>query len=299
MSSTNLSTKMSLPSLAAMKQRGEKIAVVTAYDAPSARLAEVAGVDIILVGDSAATAMLGHDSTVTVTVDEMLMLTRAVTRGASRPLVVADMPFGSYQVSDEGALENALRFLKEAGADAVKVEGAKGTLSRVAALVDGGIPVVGHIGLTPQSATMLGGYKAQGRTAAEARDLHADAIALQLAGCFALVLEAMPAPVAAYITGALRIPTIGIGSGLSCDGQVLVWHDLLGLTSGHVPRFVKQYADVASVVRAALTAYVLDVRASRFPETQHTYSMTHEEIARFEADVAANAANTTRRRAGE
>jgi len=290
---------MSLPSLVAMKQRGEKIVVVTAYDAPSAGLAEVAGVDMILVGDSAATAMLGHESTVTVTVDEMLMLTRAVTRGASRPLVVADMPFGSYQVSDEGALENALRFLKEAGADAVKVEGARGTLSRVAALVDGGIPVVGHIGLTPQSATMLGGYKAQGRTAAEARDLYADAIALQSAGCFALVLEAIPAPVAAYITGALRIPTIGIGSGLSCDGQVLVWHDLLGLTSGHVPRFVKQYADVASVARAALTAYVSDVRASRFPETQHTYSMTHDEVSRFEADVAANAANTTRRRAGE
>jgi len=298
-SDTNRSTKMSLLSLAAMKQRGEKIAVVTAYDAPSARLAEAAGVDIILVGDSAATAMLGHDSTVTVTVDEMLVLTRAVTRGASRPVVVADMPFGSYQVSDESALENALRFLKEAGADAVKVEGAKGTLSRVAALVDGGIPVVGHIGLTPQSATMLGGYKAQGRTAAQARDLHADAIALQSAGCFALVLEAMPAPVAAYITGALRIPTIGIGSGLSCDGQVLVWHDLLGLTSGHVPRFVKQYAAVAGVIEAALTAYVSDVRASRFPETQHTYSMTHDEVARFEADVAATAGNTTRRRTGE
>ena len=188
--------------------------------------------------------------------------------------------------------------MKEAGADAVKVEGARGTLSRVAALVDGGIPVMGHIGLTPQSATMLGGYKAQGRTAAEARNLHADAIALQSAGCFALVLEAIPAPVAAHITGALRIPTIGIGSGVACDGQVLVWHDLLGLTSGHVPRFVKQYADIGGATRAALTAYVADVRASRFPETQHTYSMADDELARFEADVAANARHT-RRRAGQ
>ena len=282
--------KMSLPGLAAMKRRGEKIVVVTAYDAPSARLAEAAGVDMILVGDSAAMAILGHDSTVPITVDEMLMLTRAVTRGASRPLVVADLPFGSYQVSDEAAVQNAVRFVKEARADAVKVEGAKGMLSRVAALVDAGIPVMGHIGLTPQSATMLGGYKSQGRTAADARDLHGDAVALQSAGCFAVVLEAIPAPVAAHITGALRIPTIGIGSGLPCDGQVLVWHDLLGLTSGHVPRFVKQYADIAGATRTALAAYVADVRASRFPEAQHTYPMAHDELLRFEADVAAIAA---------
>ena len=295
-SGSNVSTKVSLPALAAMKQRGEKIAVVTAYDAPSARLAEAAGVDIILVGDSAATAMLGHDSTVTVTVDEMLMLTRAVTRGASRPFVVADMPFGSYQVSDEGAFENALRFLKEAGADAVKVEGAKGTLSRVAALVDGGIPVVGHIGLTPQSATMLGGYKAQGRTAIEARELHADAIALQSAGCFALVLEAIPAPAAAYITGALRIPTIGIGSGLSCDGQVLVWHDLLGLYAGRAPRFVKRYAEVGKVIRTALAEFASDVRERRFPEKQHTYAMSEDELALFEAAVSDHREHADERR---
>jgi 3-methyl-2-oxobutanoate hydroxymethyltransferase len=279
--------KVSLPGLAAMKPRGEKIVVVTAYDAPSARLAEAAGVDIVLVGDSAAMAMLGYDSTVPITVDEMLMLTRAVTRGAARPLVVADMPFGSYQISDEAAFQHAVRFVKEARADAVKVEGARGTLSRVAALVDGGIPVMGHIGLTPQSATMLGGYKSQGRTAAEARNLYGDAVALQSAGCFALVLEAIPAPVAARITKSLRIPTIGIGSGVGCDGQVLVWHDLLGLTAGHVPRFVKQYADIAAVTRTALAAYVADVRASRFPETQHTYSMADDELLRFEADVAA------------
>jgi 3-methyl-2-oxobutanoate hydroxymethyltransferase len=292
-SNNNPSSKVSLLALAAMKHRGEKIAVITAYDAPSARLADTAGIDVVLVGDSAAMALLGHDSTVPVTVDEMLMLTRAASRGASRPLLVADMPFGSYQVSDESALDNAIRFMKEGRADAVKLEGAKGTISRVAALVDGGIPVMGHIGLTPQSATMLGGYKAQGRTAAEARNLHADAMALQSAGCFALVLEAIPSPVAAYITGALRIPTIGIGSGVTCDGQVLVWHDLLGLTSGHVPRFVKQYADIATVARTALAAYVADVRASRFPEPQHTYSMAEDEFERFESDVAAT---TARRR---
>jgi 3-methyl-2-oxobutanoate hydroxymethyltransferase len=292
----NSSTKVSLLALASMKRRGDKIVVVTAYDAPSARLADIAGVDVVLVGDSAAMAMLGYDSTLPVTVDEMLMLTRAVTRGASRPLVVADMPFGSYQVSDAAALETAIRFVKEGGADAIKVEGAKGALSRVAALVDGGIPVMGHVGLTPQSATMLGGYKAQGRTAAEAGNLRGDAVALQSAGCFALVLEAIPAPVAAHITAALRIPTIGIGSGVGCDGQVLVWHDLLGLTAGHVPRFVKQYADLAGATQAALMAYVDDVRASRFPEAQHTYSMADDELAHFEAEVGAS---TARRRAGE
>jgi 3-methyl-2-oxobutanoate hydroxymethyltransferase len=292
----NSRTKVSLLALAAMKYRGEKIAAVTAYDAPSARFAETAGIDVVLVGDSAAMVMLGYDSTVPVTVEEMLMLTRAVARAASSSLIVADMPFGSYQVSDQAAVENAVRFVKEGRADAVKVEGARSTLSRVAALVDGGIPVMGHIGLTPQSATMLSGYKAQGRTAAEARSVHADAVALQSAGCFALVLEAIPAPVAAYITGAVRIPTIGIGSGVACDGQVLVWHDLLGLTAGHVPRFVKQYADMASVARTALAAYVADVRASRFPEAQHTYPITAEEFARFEADVAAT---SSRRRPAE
>jgi len=293
---SDTNAKVSLAALAAMKDRGDKIAVLTAYDAPSARLAELAGIDVILVGDSAAMAMLGHSSTVPVTVDEMIMLTRAVTRGASRPLIVADMPFGSYQSSDETASENAVRFLKEGLADAVKVEGARGMLSRVAALVDGGIPVMGHIGLTPQSVTMLGGYKAQGRTAADARNLLADAIALQSAGCFALVLEAIPAPVAARITAALRIPTIGIGSGLACDGQVLVWHDVLGLTSGHVPRFVKQYADIASVVRTALESYVSDVRAARFPEARHTYSMASDELERFEAEVSAT---TARRRSAD
>ena len=276
-------TKVSLRDFAAMKQRHEKIAVVTAYDAPSARLAEAAGVDMVLVGDSAAMTVLGHDSTVPVTIDEMLMLTRAVTRGARRPFIVADMPFGSFQVSNTAALENAVRFVKEARADAVKLEGAGPTLARVAALVDAGIPVMGHIGLTPQSVTMLGGYKAQGRTAAEANKLRAAAIGLESAGCFALVLEAVPGPVAAHITDALRIPTIGIGAGVDCDGQVLVWHDILGLTSGHVARFVKQYADLGGAVLTALTAYVADVRSSSFPEKQHTYAMADDEALRFQS----------------
>ena len=195
------------------------------------------------------------------------------------------MPFGSFQVSNQTALENAIRFIKEAGADAVKVEGAGTTLARVEALVEAGIAVMGHIGLTPQSATMLGGYKAQGRTAIKAHRLHDDAVALEQAGCFAIVLEAIPAPVAARITQALRIPTIGIGAGTSCDGQVLVWHDLLGLSPGHVPRFVKRYADVGDTILTALEAYVADVRAGTFPEAPHTYSMPDEELELFESKL--------------
>jgi 3-methyl-2-oxobutanoate hydroxymethyltransferase len=195
------------------------------------------------------------------------------------------MPFGSFQVSDESAVRNAIRFLKEAGADAVKVEGAGATLSRVHALVGAGVPTMGHIGLTPQTATMLGGFKAQGRTAVKARRLLDDAHALQAAGVFTLVLEAVPAPVAARITEELEIPTIGIGAGVECDGQVLVWHDLLGLYEGHAPRFVKQYADLSTEITRAVSAYVEDVRARRFPEQQHTYSMPDEELEAFEAEL--------------
>jgi 3-methyl-2-oxobutanoate hydroxymethyltransferase len=229
--------------------------------------------------------MLGHDSTVPATVEEMLVLTRAVTRGARRPLVVADMPFGSFQISDEAAIGNAVRFVKEAGADAVKVEGAGPTLSRVRALVGAGVPVMAHLGLTPQSATMLGGFKAQGRTAEKAVRLLDDARALEAAGAFSLVLEAVPAPVAARITAAVQIPTIGIGAGVDCDGQVLVWHDLLGLYEGRAPRFVKQYADLAGEIREALEAYAADVRERRFPEEQHTYAMPEDELALFEQAV--------------
>ena len=277
--------KLPLPELAEMKRRGEKIVMVTAYDAPGGRLADAAGVDLLLVGDSAAMVVLGHDSTVPATMDEMVFLTRAVTRGARRPLVVADMPFGSFQVSDEEALANAIRFVKEAGADAVKVEGAGPTLSRIRTLVGAGIPVMGHIGLTPQSATMLGGFKAQGRTAAKARKLYEDALALEAAGCFSVVIEAVPAPVARRITEALAVPTIGIGAGVDCDGQVLVYHDLLGLYEGQAPRFVKQYADLAPAIRTALEAYAADVRGGAFPEERHTYALPEEELAEFEASL--------------
>ena len=276
-------SRLTLPELAELKRAGQRLVMVTAYDAPSGRLADEAGVDLILVGDSAAMTVLGHDSTVPATVDEMVVLTRAVTRGARRPLVVADMPFGSFQVSDEAALANAIRFVKEAHADAVKLEGAGPMLARVRALVGAGIPVMGHIGLTPQTATALGGFKAQGRTAEKALRLYADALALEAAGCFALVLEAVPAAVAQRITAAVSIPTIGIGAGSGCDGQVLVWHDLLGLYDGRAPRFVKRYADVAAEIRRGLAAYGEEVRAGAFPEEQHTYAMPEDELAAFEA----------------
>ena len=279
--------KLPLTELAELKHRGQPIVMVTAYDAPSGRLADAAGADMILVGDSAAMTVLGHDSTVPATVDEMLVLTKAATRGARRPLVVAVMPFGSFQVSDEEALRNAIRFVKEAGADAVKLEGAGPSLSRVAAIVGAGIPVMGHIGLTPQSATMLGGFKAQGRTAEKAIRLLDDARALEAAGCFSIVLEAVPAPVAERITEVLAIPTIGIGAGAGCDGQVLVWHDVLGLYDGRAPRFVKRYADLAEAIRTALEAYAADVRERRFPEEVHTYSMPDEELEVFQAAVTA------------
>ncbi|MET0215647.1 MAG: 3-methyl-2-oxobutanoate hydroxymethyltransferase [Vicinamibacterales bacterium] len=264
------------------KQRAGRIAMVTAYDSPSARLAETAGMDGILVGDSAAMTVLGHDSTVQITVDEMLVLTRAVGRSVRRPLVVADMPFGSFQVSDEEAVRHAVRLIKEGGAGAVKLEGAGPTLTRVAAIVGVGIPVMGHVGLTPQSAVALGGYRVQGRRARDAQRLFDEAIALQGAGCFAVVLEAMPAIVAAHITKALEIPTIGIGAGPDCDGQILVWHDLLGLTPGHVPQFVKRYADLGVSAKGALEAYVTDVRSGNFPQAEHTYQMAEGEAAIFE-----------------
>jgi 3-methyl-2-oxobutanoate hydroxymethyltransferase len=278
--------KLPLPEVAEMKRRGDRIVMVTAYDAPSGRIADDAGVDLILVGDSAAMVVLGHDSTVPATTDEMIILTRAVNRGARRPLVIADLPFGSYQVSDEQALETAIRFLKEAAADAVKLEGAGPMLSRVRALTAAGIPVMGHIGLTPQTATMLGGFKAQGRSAAKATQLYEDALALEAAGCFSIVLEAVPARVAARITEALTIPTIGIGAGAGCDGQVLVWHDMLGLYEGKSPRFVKQYAELAPTIRDALAQYAAEVRDGAFPETKHTYAISDDELALFEDALA-------------
>jgi len=275
--------KLTLPHLVEMKRRGEKIAMVTAYDAPGARLAEAAGLDVLLVGDSAAMVVLGHDSTLPITLDEMLLLTRAVVRGARQTLVVADLPFGSYEVSDGEAVASAIQLVKAGGADIVKLEGAESRLSRVRAIIDAGIPVMGHVGLTPQSATMLGGYRAQGRTAHAARRLVAEAEALEAAGCCAVVLEAMPPTVAAAITTRIRVPTIGIGAGPGCDGQVLVWHDLLGASGGPVPKFVKQYADLSGTIARALEHYAAEVRRGVFPGEPQTYTMPDDERAEFEA----------------
>jgi 3-methyl-2-oxobutanoate hydroxymethyltransferase len=273
--------KLTLTQLADMKSRGEKIVMVTAYDAPGARLAEQAGIDVLLIGDSAGMVVLGHDGTVPVTVEEMLFLTRSVSGAVERPLVVGDMPFGSYHVSDEDALRNAIRFVKEGGADVVKLEGAGPSLSRVRAIVAAGIGVMGHVGLTPQTETILGGFKTQGRTAAKARQLLADALALEAAGCFAIVLEAVPVPVAMRITESLTVPTIGIGAGAACDGQVLVYHDLLGLTEGRAPRFVKRYAHLAEEIRGALTTYAEEVRNGIYPAPEHTYAMPEDELELF------------------
>jgi 3-methyl-2-oxobutanoate hydroxymethyltransferase len=275
--------KLTLTHFADLKSRGEKIVMVTAYDAPGARFAEQAGIDALLVGDTAGMVVLGHDGTVPVTMEEMLFLTRSVSGAVERPLVVGDMPFGSYHVSDEDAVRNAIRFVKEAAADVVKLEGAGPSLSRVSAIVSAGIGVMGHVGLTPQSETILGGFKTQGRTAAKAQQLLADALALEAAGCFAIVLEAVPVPVAARITESLTVPTIGIGAGAECDGQVLVYHDLLGLTEGRAPRFVKRYANLADEIRAALTTYAEEVRGGVYPAPEHTYAMSEDELELFSA----------------
>jgi 3-methyl-2-oxobutanoate hydroxymethyltransferase len=275
---------LALPELGAMKRAGTKIVMVTAYDHPSARLASDAGVDLILVGDSAGNNVLGYDTTVPVSMDEAVMLTGAVARAKPRALVIGDMPFGSFQASDADAVANAVRLVK-AGADAVKLEGAGPMLSRARAIVGAGIPVMGHLGLTPQSATKLGGMKAQGRTAATAHQLLADARELETAGCFALVLESVPARVAAHVSEALTIPTIGIGAGPGCDGQVLVWHDLLGLTEGPTPRFVKRYADLAGEIRRGLHAFAADVRSGAYPADEHVYKIPAEELHAFEDEL--------------
>ena len=274
--------KLPLPELMEMKRRGEKIVMVTAYDAPSGRLADAAGVDVILVGDSSGMVMHGRESTVAVTLDEIVLMTQWVMRGAARPLVVADMPFGSYELSDQQAVATAVRLVKDGGADAVKIERAGTSIERARAIAAAGIAVMGHVGLTPQTATVLGGFKAQGRTADRAQQLVDDALALQEAGCFAIVLEAVPAPVARAVTKALVVPTIGIGAGGDTDGQVLVWHDMLGYYEGHSPRFVKRYADLGDAIVEALGRYADEVRGGTFPEEQHTYAMPDDERTAFE-----------------
>jgi 3-methyl-2-oxobutanoate hydroxymethyltransferase len=283
--STPAPGKLPLPELVEMKRRGDKIVMITAYDAPAARLADEAGVELILVGDTAAMVMLGHSSTIPVTLDEMIFLTRAVTRAARRPLVVGDLPFGTYEVSDDQAVTSAIRMVKEGGADVVKLEGAGRMVSRVRAIAESNIGVMGHVGLTPQSATKLGGFKAQGRTAEAAKRLYDDALALQEAGAFAVVLEAVPAPVAARVSSALDVPTIGIGAGADTDGQVLVWHDMLGMYEGRTPRFVKRYAEIADEIGDAVAQYAADVRGGTFPESKHTYGISDDELAHFEQSL--------------
>ena len=270
-----------LQDLAAKKAAGEPIVMVTAYDYPSAQVAEAAGVDMVLVGDSAAMTVLGYDSTVPITVDEMIMLTAAVRRGLREPLLIADLPFGSYEASDELAIATAQRFVKEAGADLVKIERGGTTVDRAHALVEAGIPVVGHVGLTPQTATALGGYKAQGRTAEAALRVCEEALALQDAGCALIVFEAVPREVTAAITPGMEIPVIGIGAGAEADGQVLVFHDLLGIYDGPSARFVKRYAEVRAEMIAGVSDYAEQVRAGQYPELAHTYSMPAEEAARM------------------
>jgi 3-methyl-2-oxobutanoate hydroxymethyltransferase len=276
---------LTIPEIGAMKRAGTKIVMVTAYDHPSARLASEAGVDLVLVGDSAGNNVLGYETTVPVTMDEAAMLTAAVARAKPRALIVGDLPFGSFQASDADAVANSVRLVK-AGADSVKLEGAGPMVSRVRAIVGAGIPVMGHLGLTPQSATMLGGMKAQGRTAAAATRLLHDARELEAAGIFSLVLESVPARVAARVTDALEIPTIGIGAGPGCDGQVLVWHDLLGLNEGAAPRFVKRYADLAGETRRGLQAFAAEVRSGAYPADEHVYKISREELDAFEASLA-------------
>lgn len=263
--------KVTAPGIRARKGTSRKILSITAYDYPAARLADEAGFDLLLVGDSMANVVLGHASTLKITLPQMISATRAVKRGADRPLVVADMPFGSYHVNQSETLRNALRLVREGGAEAVKLEGGRARAERVAALVQADIPVLGHIGLLPQSLHTQGGYKVRGKTLEDARALLADAQALEAAGAFAVVLEGVPAAVAERISQRIRIPTIGIGAGAGCDGQILVLHDVIGLSFGPAPRFARRYANVAEVMRTALQHFAEDIRKGRFPVESETY----------------------------
>jgi 3-methyl-2-oxobutanoate hydroxymethyltransferase len=274
---------MTLPLLMERKRLGEPIVMVTAYDFPSARAAEAAGVDLVLVGDSAATTVLGYDATTPVELADMLVLARAVRRGLRTPLLIGDLPFGSYEVSDEQAITTALRMVKEAGCEAVKLEGGgEASVSRARAIVGAGIPVMGHVGLTPQTSTALGGWKAQGRTATAAARIASEALALQDAGCFALVFEAIPSAVSEELMPLIEIPVIGIGAGAATDGQVLVFHDLLGIRDGLGPRFVKRYANLQQEMNAGVSAFAEDVRARRYPGPEHSYKIDPAELAELQ-----------------
>jgi len=277
---------VTLPMLLEKQRLGQPLVMVTAYDYPSARAAEAAGVDLVLVGDSGAQTVLGYASTVSVTTDELLMLGRAVRRGLRTPFLVADLAFGSYEESDAQAVATAMRFVKEAGADAVKLERGNATsVARARAIVQAGIPVMGHVGLTPQTATSLGGYRARGRTAEDATRIANEALALQEAGCFSIVFEAIPAEVTEQLMGLMRVPIIGIGAGPATDGQVLVFHDLLGIREGQGARFVQRYADIQREMDHGVAAYASDVRERRYPGPEHTYSIDAEALASFRAEL--------------
>jgi 3-methyl-2-oxobutanoate hydroxymethyltransferase len=272
---------VTVPRLAEMKLNAEPIVMVTAYDFPSAEVAEAAGVDLVLVGDTAAMTVLGHSSTTPVSMEEMLVLAKAVRRGLRSPLLVGDLPFGSYERSNEQAIESATRYVKEAGCDVVKLERGGSSVERARAIVRAGIPVMGHVGLTPQTATALGGFKAQGKTADSAVKIAEEAFALQAAGCFAIVFEAVPALVSEVLVPKLSVPVIGIGAGGATDGQVLVWHDLLGIYGGHQPKFVKRYAELRAEMERAVGDYAREVRERAFPGPEHAYSIEPAELEAF------------------
>ena len=265
----------------AMKKQGRKITMLTAYDYPTALLVDRAGIDIILVGDSLAMTVLGYDNTVPVTMDEMIHHTKAVTRGAKHPLIIGDMPFMSYNSSEREAILNAGRFMKEAGADAVKLEGGASVKEIVRAIVKAGIPVMGHIGLTPQTVSMLGGFKVQGKDARAAQKIIDDALFLEEAGAFSVLLEAVPAPIAKRVTERLTVPTIGIGAGVHCDGQVLVIHDLLGLFDRFTPKFAKRYVNLSESILKALESYKEEVLKGQFPADQHSFHIDESELSKI------------------
>jgi len=284
--------RLSINDIRDMKKRGEKIAMMTAYDYPSARLVEEGGTDMILVGDTLGMVVLGYDSTVPVTMDDMIHHTKAVVRGSARALVVGDMPFMSYQTGWQDAMVNAARFMKDAGCGAVKLEGGVRSAEIVKKLVEAGIPVMGHIGLTPQSVNQFGGFKVQGKTPAAAVQLMHDAQALEQAGAFAIVLELVPAPLAELLTERVSVPTIGIGAGVHCDGQVQVFHDLLGMYDAFVPKHAKRYAEVGSAIREAVARYTADVKAGAFPTAKESFKMDPAALA----ELRPNSGDALRRR---
>ncbi len=282
-SSDNIRKPVTLSDLHEMRNQSKPIVMVTAYDYPSAKVVEAAGVDIVLVGDSAAMTVLVYPTTTPVSLDAMIMISISVRRGLNSPLLIGALPFGTYEASNTEAIHTAQRFVKEAGCDAVKLEGGGQSLARAQAIIDTGIPVMGHIGLTPQTATALGGFRAQGRTADRAGELLYQALAAQAAGCFAVVFEAIPAAVCELLMEHMEIPVIGIGAGPSTDGQVLVYHDLLDMLPGHTPKFVEQFAHLHAEMVKGVSAYAASVRASEFPGAAHAYSIPKDELERLQA----------------